>query len=61
MGINIQLPVVKERLNWGNDIFGLNILNKIIKMNNDDRYKETLVDCKKQPCNECKVWDNYKS
>ena len=38
----------------------INILNKMIKMNNDDHYKETLVDCKKQPGNECKVWDNDK-
>jgi len=39
----------------------IKLLNKIIEMNNDDMYKKSLVDCKKQPCNECTIWDDYKS
>ena len=36
----------------------IEILNQMIEMNNNDSLKEDLVNCKKQPCNECTIWDN---
>ena len=39
----------------------IKLLNKMIEINDDDLHKKSLVDCKKQPCDECKIWDNYKS
>ena len=38
----------------------IEILNKIIEINDSDSWKEDLVNCKNQPCNECKIWDNVK-
>ena len=34
MGMNIQLPVIKERINWGNDIIGFIILDITTQMDN---------------------------
>ena len=38
----------------------IKILNRMIELG-DDNAKETLANCTKQPCNECTVWDDYKS
>jgi len=38
----------------------IEILNKIIEMDDGDSWKEDLMDCKKQPCNECDIWDDDK-
>ena len=34
MGMNIQLPVIKERINWGNEIIGFIILDITTQMDN---------------------------
>ena len=34
MGIHVQLPVVKERINWGNDIIGFIVLDITTQMEN---------------------------
>ena len=34
MGIHVQLPVVKERINWGNDIVGFIVLDITTQMEN---------------------------
>ena len=34
MGVHIQLPVVKERINWGNDVFGFIVLDITTQMEN---------------------------
>ena len=35
----------------------IDVLNKMIELGNDGS-KTTLLYCKKQPCNECDIWDN---
>jgi len=39
----------------------IKLLNKLIKIDNNDMLKNSLVDCKKQPCNKCSVWDDIKT
>tara|TARA_Y100000590_G_scaffold424431_1_gene531342 strand:- start:8613 stop:8867 length:255 start_codon:yes stop_codon:yes gene_type:complete len=34
MGMHVQLPVIKERINWGNDIIGFIILDIETQMEN---------------------------
>ena len=34
MGMNIQLPTIKERINWGNEIIGFIILDITTQMDN---------------------------
>jgi len=37
----------------------IDVLHKMIELGNDGS-KTTLLNCKKQPCNECDIWDDDK-
>ena len=39
----------------------IKLLNRMIEIGSSDLHKKTLIECQKQPCNKCSVWDDFRT